>query len=389
MQNRGSDWGRELILVAAAVFFLGVGFEGIYMSIYNNFIANDIGVQPGQLGVIESIRETPGFLSAFIAALTMQIPSPVLGGLTLLIMSVGIAALFQIHTVSTLIFWAVFWSVGFHCWAPLQPAMVLSLTKDAGKGKRLGQMWCVGNAAALAGMGLIAVIGAQGILRSMFLVSGATIAMAAFTVLFVSRVATHITHVKMPRLAVKRKYGIYYALTFFEGCRKQIFGTFAIFTLVRVYGTSVRIVARLMTVNRVANLIFAQVIGRTVDRIGERKSLSICYIALTAICLGYALSHDRRVLYVLYCLDSFIYMFSIAQTTYLNKIAPPEDVRPALSMGVTMNHVASVIVPIVGGLLWEMLGRYEVIFSGGAMIALAPLLIVQFLKVDNPCVRAG
>ena len=380
MQNRKSDWGRNLILVAAAVFLLNIGFEGIYIPIYNNFVANDIRVEPGQLGVIESIREVPGFLSAFIAAVTMQIPSPVLAGLTLLIMAVGIAAFSQVYTVSMLIFWAVFWSIGFHCWVPLEPAMVLSLTEDKGKGKRLGQMSRVKSAASLVGMALIAIIGAQNILRSMFLVSGVVIAAAGLTVFFVSRSATH---TEMPRLVIKRKYALYYALNFLQGCRKQIFVIFAIFTLVRVYNTGVRTVARLMAVNKVANLIFAPIIGRVVDKIGERKALSICYAALAVIFLGYGLSHDRRVLYVLYCLDSFVFMFSIAQTTYLNKIAPPEDVRPVLSMGVTMNHVASVIVPIVGGLLWEGLGRYEVVFFCGAVVATMSLLVAQLLRVDE------
>jgi len=102
MQKQKSDWGRDLILVAAAVFILTIGFEGIYMSVYNNFIADDIGVEPTQLGVIESIRETPGFLSAFIAALTMQIPSPILSGVVLLIMGTGIGAFSQVHTVGAL-----------------------------------------------------------------------------------------------------------------------------------------------------------------------------------------------------------------------------------------------------------------------------------------------
>ena len=379
MQKGRSDWGRDLVLLAATVFILNIGFEGIYMSIYNNFIVNDIGVEPRQLGVIESIRETPGFLSAFIAALTMHIPSPVLAGIVLLVMSAGIAAISQVHTVGALVFWAVFWSVGFHCWAPVRPAMVLALTKDEGKGKRLGQMWRVRDAAALLGMALIGIMGRQGILRDLFVVSGACVAVAALAVFLVSRQATQ---AEMPRLAAKRKYGFYYLLNFLQGCRRQIFTTFVIFTLVRVYGTSVKVVARLMMINRVVNLIFAPVIGRTVDRIGERKALSISYTALTAIFLGYALIHDRRFLYVLYCFDSFVFMFSIAQTTYLNKIAPPEDVRPALSMGITMNHVAAIIVPALGGFVWEALGRYEAVFLGGAAVALASLVIVQFLKVD-------
>lgn len=380
MQNQKSDWGRDLILVAAAVFILTIGFEGIYMSVYNNFIADDIGVKPTQLGVIESIRETPGFLSAFIAAFTMQIPSPILGGAVLLIMGAGIGAFSQVHTVSALTFWAVFWSVGFHCWAPLEPAMVLSLTKDEGKGKRLGQMARVRNAAALLGILLVAVIGKPGNIRIMFYMAGATVAAAAFIIFFVSREATHM---EMPRLVMKKKYGFYYALAFLQGCRKQIFVVFAVFALVKVYNTKVTVIARLMAINKVANLIFAPIIGRIVDRIGERKALSICYTALIFIFLGYGLVHNRRILYVVYCLDSFVYMFSIAQTTYLNKIAPPEDIRPALSMGVTMNHVTSVIVPVVGGLLWEALGRYEVVFLGGAGVALISLLVVQFLKVET------
>ena len=380
MQNRKSDWGRNLILVAVTAFLLSLGFEGIYMPIYNNFVADDIGVKPGELGVIESIREVPGFLSAFIAAVTMQIPSPTLGGLTLLIMAAGIAAFSQVHTVGALIFWAVFWSIGFHCWVPLEPSMVLGLSADKGKGKRLGQMSRIKSAASLAGMGIIALVGAQSILRNMFLISGAVVAAAGLAVFFVSRSATHI---EMPRLAVKRKYAFYYVLSFLQGCRKQIFVIFAIFALVRVYHTGVRTVAWLMGINKVANLIFAPIIGRIVDRIGERKALSICYAALTAIFLGYGLSHNPHILYVMYCLDSFVFMFSIAQTTYLNKIAPPEDVRPALSMGVTMNHVASVIVPIVGGFLWERLGRYEVVFFGGAAVTAISLLVVQFLRVDD------
>ncbi|MBD3181802.1 MFS transporter [Candidatus Poribacteria bacterium] len=380
MQKRKSDWGRDLIMVAVAVFVLNIGFMGIYMSIYNSFVADEIGIEPTQLGIVESIRESPGFLSAFIAALTMQIPSPVLSGVVLLIMAVGIGALSQVHTVTALTFWAVFWSVGFHCWAPLQPAMVLSLTKDERKGQRLGQMRRISNAAALLGMLIISFIGTHGIIRTMFIVSGFVIATAAFIIFSVSREKIH---TKMPRLVMRRKYSLYYALMFLQGCRKQIFGTFAIFTLVRVYETRVNIVGRLMAVNKVVILIFAPVVGRIVDTIGERKSLSICYSCLALIFLGYGLIHNRMALYVLYCLDNLVFMFSIAVTTYLNRIAPQEDIRPTLSMGVTMDHVASVLVPVTGGLLWEAIGSYETIFFIGSAVAVISLVLVQYLKTQR------
>jgi len=406
MQNWRQSWNRNLILLVVAIFFISFGFDGIYMSIYTNFIANDIHVQPGQLGVIESTRETPGFLSAFIAALTMQIPSPVLAGLTLLIMSVGIGTFSQIYTVNAVIFWAIFWSLGFHCWAPLQPTMVLRLTTDESKGKWLGQISGIGNLAGLTGMGLVAIINAQDIhlgklgnalialrdallavtgtediLRRLFLVAGFAIAIAGVIVFFISRESTHL---KTQRLSMKRKYRFYYALTFLEGCRKQVFITFAVYALVKVFNTSVSVIARLMIVNRIMNMIFAPIIGRVVDKIGERRSLTIYNASLIAVFCGYAMANDHRVLYVLYCIDSFLYLFSIAQTTYLNKIALPEDVRPALSMGVTMNHAAAVIVPLVGGLLWAALDRYDIVFYGGAVVAFISLIVSQFLWIDRP-----
>jgi predicted MFS family arabinose efflux permease len=297
-------------------------------------------------------------------------------------MAIGIGAFSQIHTVPALIFWAVFWSVGFHCWAPLQPAMVLSLTKDAGKGRRLGQISRINSIASLLGMGMVYLLGKSGnIIRPMFIVAGITVAVASVLVLLVSRKTDPGT--KMPRLSMKKKYRFYYALTFLEGCRKQVFITFAIFVMIRVFGTPVNKIALLMVINGILSLVFAPLIGRLVDRIGERLSLSMSNFSLIGVFMGYALVKNIHELYVLYCLDSFIYMFNIAQTTYLNKIAPPEDVRPALSMGTTMNHAAAVIVPLIGGLLWEAFDRYDIIFYGGSVVVLIAFIMAQFLWSDG------
>jgi len=312
----------------------------------------------------------------------MAIPSPVLGFITLIIMAFGIGAFSQIHAVPSLVFWAVFWSLGFHCWAPLQPAMVLSLTKDVGKGKRLGQISRINSIASLLGMGLIYFLGkTQSIIRPMFLVAGISIAIAAVLVLLVSRKTDPGT--KMPRLIMKKQYRFYYALTFLEGCRKQVFITFAIFVMIRVFETPVNRIALLMVINGILGLIFAPLIGRLVDRIGERISLSMSNLSLIGVFIGYALVKNVNALYVLYCLDSFIYMFNVAQTTYLNKIALPEDVRPALSMGTTMNHAAAVTVPLIGGLLWEALDRYDIIFYGGSVVVFIAFVVVQFLWSDG------
>ena len=49
---------------------------------------------------------------------------------------------------------------------------------------------------------------------------------------------------------------------------------------------------------------------------------------------------------------------------------------PSLSMGQTMNHVAAVVIPITGGLLWNRFG-YHAPFWCGVGAAIVSLLITQ------------
>lgn len=85
---------------------------------------------------------------------------------------------------------------------------------------------------------------------------------------------------------------------------------------------------------------------------------------------------------VLYCIDNLIFFGAIALTTYLSKIAPPEELKPSLSMGVTFNHISSVAAPLLGGLAWVHFG-YQVIFYAGAIVAVISLGFAQFLPSRN------
>ena len=90
---------------------------------------------------------------------------------------------------------------------------------------------------------------------------------------------------------------------------------------------------------------------------------------------AYKIRH-AHVLYVMYCLDNLCYLSTTCLTTYLQKIAAPEDLMPTLSMGVTMNHIAAVLVPLIGGYLWASLG-YPVTFKGGAIVVFISFLLAS------------
>ena len=97
--------------------------------------------------------------------------------------------------------------------------------------------------------------------------------------------------------------------------------------------------------------------------------------------IGYAVLKNATHLYVLYCIDNFLFVGGIALMTYLNKIAPARDIKPTLAMGVTMNHIAAVTSPLVGGLVW-MKFDYRLVFIGGATFALISLIVTQWMQAQ-------
>ncbi|HEY3298513.1 MAG TPA: MFS transporter [Armatimonadota bacterium] len=370
---------RDLRLLAFGMFWAMFGF-GAFNAAYTNFIVQVLHLTPGQLGVVESIRETPGFLIVFVAALTMRFAEPLVAAGALILFAVGIGAYVGVNSLFSLVVWSLVWSLGLHAWMTLQPSMTLALADKNSKGKRLGQLMGLSSLGTILGMLLVFFAGHIIGFRAVFVISGLTILLGAFAILGISK---DIGHAEKPRMVYNRRYGLYYILTFLEGCRKQVFMTFAVFLLVRNYHTPLAVVAILMVINNIVNFGTSAWIGRMIDKYGERKILIICYSAAIPVFIGYAAVGTPLILYILYCLDNLCYIGSMGSTTYLHKIAKPQDVHPTLAMGVSFNHAAAVAVPLVGGLLWAKYGHAVAFYGGAAVVALS-VLAVLWMKVEGP-----
>ena len=379
LKNPAAQWNRDFALLAVAVFGVGV-FFGVQLTLFNNFIVERIGIEAHELGYVEALREVPGFLNALFIALMVRFAPPRVAALALIVMGGGIAAYAQVGDVWSLAVYSVVWSLGFHAWLPLEQSMALAYSPAGDKGRWLGQLRSLGSVAWLLSIGVCMLVLPLIAYEGLFVMAGAATALGGLALLFISR---------RPRPAgeksfvFKREYGIYYALNFLQGCRKQMFITFAIFALVKVHGMPVETTMSLVFVNQLLITLTASWVGRLVDRHGERRMLSLSYIGLFFVFMGYAFVDHRPTLYALYCIDNLILFGGIALTTYLHKIAPEEDLKPTLSMGVTMNHVAAVLAPLVGGIAWKLFG-YEVIFVSGALLALVSLVVSQWVRPETP-----
>lgn len=374
---------RDLRLLWFALFCMSVGL-GIYTATFFNFATERLDVQPISMGWLEFIREMPGLCCAFVAALTMGVAEPLLGSMAFFMVAIGLGAYAGVSSIHTLMFWSLVWSLGLHTWMPLQSSMVLSLAKEGVKGKRLGQTIGAGSLGTILGMVAVLVLGYRLSYQVWYMVAGLAVFIAAFAMLKIRR---NIGHTEKPRFVVKKKYSLYYVLTFLEGCRKQVFFTFAVYALTKVYGTKMQTVALLMVINNLVNLVGAPVVGRMIDRIGERKILITSYSALILVFLGYAGFRHVHYLYVLYCLDNLFYLSTTCLTTYLQKMSEPEDLMPTLSVGVTMNHTGAVLVPLIGFYLWNRFS-YPVTFYAGAVVVAISLVMAGKVGRKKPIQEA-
>ncbi len=366
---------RDWRLFSAAVFLFGFGFA-IYGAVFINFITETLGVKPLGMGALETSREIPGLLAVGIAAIVARFAESRIAALCLCFSAAGVAATGFVHTYGELVIVTVFWSVFMHQWFTSSSFIPLALASGQEGGRHLGRMGAIGSAGTILAFVLVRLVAGHEhpISYPGFFVSAAAFIFAGGVCLLPMSGAST-TH-NRPRLLFRREYGLFYGLTFLEGFRRQIFSTFALFALVQQWNVHLTQIDTLMLVNAVASFLVAAPVGRLIDRIGERRSMSFYYAAIALTFAGYALVQRVVVLEVLWVVDSILFSFGVGITTYLNRIVRPGEMTPSLAMGQTMNHVAAVVIPVAGGLLWHRFG-YHAPFWCGVVAALASLLITQ------------
>ncbi len=355
------------LMVTSVLFYLGFS---VYNTVFINFVAEEIGISATELGVLESMREVPGLLSVLIAAVTMWLLEPVLAFIALAVMAIGVVNYLHVNAVWSLVLFSLVWSIGFHTWQPLASSMALRMGPAGQEGRRLGLLRSVGNVGGLAGIALVFIMVRFMSLpfRPMFVIAGVAIFVGAFALLRISRMET----IQPQRIVLRREYWLYYVLQFLNGTRRHIFMTFAIFALVRVYETSLETVSILSFINQIGSVAAGYIAGRLIDRHGERKVLALGFAALTAIFLGYAFIEVVWILFALYVVDNVMFSLSVGIDTYGKKILiKASDLRPTMVTGQTMNHVAAVVVPVMGGLLWQAFGYFVPFVAGAAVAAIS------------------
>ena len=372
-----TSWRNPKILLLLMAFIMPLVFS-TWMALLNNFSTETANFTGREIGILQSLREIPGFLAFTAIFVLLVIREQRFAILSLLTLSIGVLLTGYFPTVLGLYITTVIMSIGFHYFETVNQSLTLQWVSKQDTPHFMGK------ALAMRAGASIIVFGSMWLMLEHFNVAYKTIytlfgGLGVLIVVFIWCCFPQFTSETEQRksLVLRKSYWLFYVLTFLSGARRQIFVVFAGFLLVEKFGYSAASIALLYLANYVFNLFFAARIGKLIGVIGERRALTIEYIGLIVIFVSYAFVKDAKIAGALYILDHFFFAFAIAIKTYFQKIAQQEDIASTAGVSFTINHIAAVVLPAALGLVW--LYSHSLVFLVGAGIAVASLVLSQLI----------
>ena len=367
------------------LFILAIGSPiafSVWQVLLNNFAVEIASFGGKEIGILQSLREVPGFLAFTVVFLLLIIRQQNFAIVSLILLGIGTAMTGFFPSTLGLYITTVIMSTGFHYLETLRISLSLQwLTKEEAP-RVLGKVLSLYSGSTLAILSILYIV--VFIFKPTYLwlysVAGfLTVLIGLYCFFSFPRFSEKVEQRK--DLVFRKRYWLYYALTFLAGARRQIFMVFAGFLLVQKFGFPLDKMVLLFLANAAVTTWVAPKLGILIERIGERRALTLEYVALIVIFLSYAVVENVNIALALYILDNIFFSISFAISTYFQKIADPADIASTAGISFTINHIAAVLLPALLGIIW--MENYGAVFLIGACIAGASLILVRAIP-DNP-----
>ena len=368
-------WQTPVTFLVIASIAMPLGFSA-WSALLNNFAIEKAAFTGVEIGILQSLREIPGFLAFTTVFVLLLLKEQTFAVMALAIFGLGIALTGFFPSEYGLYFSAVLMSVGFHYMETIKQSLSLQWLSMEEAPRILGRLISVGSLTSLLAYGVLWIlldIAALDYVWIYLLAGGLAVTLAV--VLWLGFPHFESKTVQRKTLVLRRRYWLYYGLTFFSGARRQIFVVFAGFLMVEKFGYSASNIAALFLVNHLFNWLFAERIGALIGRIGEKHALTFEYTGLILVFTAYAFVDNGYVAAGLYVVDHMFFALAIAIKTYFQKIADPADIASTAGVSFTINHIAAVIIPAVFGIIW--ITSPSLVFLIGAAFAACSLILSQ------------
>ena len=378
----------------------GIAF-GLKRGVQDNYLADIIHIAPFERGIVEFFRELPGLLLIFILALMYRFADSKVFKIGAAMMAAGLAGLFitasseMLLIKALVVIFMVIFSAGEHIIMPVRSTIAMELAKKEKTGSSLGITTSINQLGTIVGLilvtGIFFFLERNGFTR--LDLAGYRIVLGLATALMIAAALTAAalqeTTLKAPRQRIyfAKKFTKYYIMEVFYGSRKQIFLTFGPYVLVREYGTDASIMSMLLAICAVFVMICGPLIGKLIDRAGYKAVMVADTLILIVVCLMYGYAHiwfAPGIAFIVVCcnfvLDQIISVASMANNVYVQRISSNrEEITATLSTGISVNHIFSVLIALIGGWIWKTAG-IETLFTISAVLGLISSIYAATIK---------
>ena len=228
--SKPSDgWKSPLAMLMIMAAAMGVSFS-IWRGLLNNFAVEMADFTGAEMGALQSIREIPGFLAFTAVFFLFLFREQRFALLALAILGIGTAITGFFPTFWGLAITTMIMSVGFHYYETMNQSLSLQLLQKDMAATNLGKIMAAGSFASIVAMALIYTLWEwAGVgYNTIYLIGGGLAVLATIYVwLAFPKFEGEVKQRKS--LVLRKKYWLYYALTFMAGARRQIFMVFASF----------------------------------------------------------------------------------------------------------------------------------------------------------------
>ena len=353
-----------------------------WMSLLNNYVVEVASFDGSQIGILQSLREIPGFLAFTVVIAIMFVAQQRLAYISMIALGLGVFLTGLYPSALGLYITTILMSVGFHYLETLNQSLTLQWVSKERAPIVLGKISAAKSFTSLVVFVLIYIMMKFYSVEYKYVY--AFFGLSTLVVGILAWIAfEHFRDdvVQEKKLVIKKEYWLFYTLTFFAGARRQIFVVFAGFLLVEKFGVDIHNMVMLLFVNAVLNIYLAPKIGKFIVKAGEAITLKIEYVGLVLVFVSYAFVDNIYFAFFLYVLDHLLFSMAIALKTYFQKIADPKDIASASAVSFTINHIAAVFLPFLLGIVW--LSSPSLVFIIGAAIGVLSF-VLSFLVPLEP-----
>ena len=368
---------KDQKIIFLFITFLGAIASGIFFSSLNNFLVDVYDMGADQRGILESIREMPGvLLFVFLASVSTMKEGRILFWASL-ITALGLLGVASLSPdVIRVTIWLFIWSVGAHIVMTIRESFCVALSEPGSRGRLFGMVRSLRSLGTIVGTICIWIgMDSLGLGYEELYWLAAVITVFSALVALLLKEKGH-TGIRRKRFVFNKKYTLFYLLAILFGVRKQIFLVFGPWVLIRIFHQDAPDMARLVLASSVVGLFIKPYLGRLIDLLGERTVLMADSVILLLICTCYGLAEKTLpqalilpCLFTCFIVDDCLFSLRSAHVTYLSKIVESADeLTASISTSYSIEHLVSIMAPIVAGIIWVRFG-YPWVFFVSAIVA--------------------